>query len=178
MIALEICRMCRENLIRIVRLLILLSCSWVVMTFTHETGHLMGGWCCGATLQAVELWPWRLPYSIFEPDPLPLVTLWSGPLLGVLVPVGLAIYIRRDWMWFVAHFCTLANGLYLATAYFSDDRFLDTQRLLAQGASPFSIGLYATVTIGMGYVGFRREVVRVVGFRDRANDSRATTKRS
>lgn len=50
---------------RMARLLILLLISWVVMTFTHELGHLIGGWSCGATLQAVDMWPWRLPYIIF-----------------------------------------------------------------------------------------------------------------
>jgi hypothetical protein len=143
---------------RISRLLLLLLVSWVVMTFTHEAGHLIGGWCSGATLQAVDMWPWRLPFSIFEPDPRPLITLWSGPLLGVLVPVGFAIYIRQGWMWFVAHFCSLANGLYLAIAWYTGDRFLDTQRLLAHGASPITIGLYCVVTIGLGYLGFRRSL--------------------
>lgn len=143
---------------RIARLLMLLLVSWVVMTFTHEAGHLIGGWSCGATLQAVDLWPWRMPYSMFEPDPLPLVTLWSGPLLGVLIPVGVAAYLRQDWVWFVAYFCLLANGLYLAAAGYSGERYLDTQRLLAHGASPITIGVYCVVTIGLGYLGFRRSL--------------------
>lgn len=159
---------------RMARLLILLLVSWVVMTFTHELGHLIGGWSCGATLQAVDMWPWHLPYSIFDPDPLPLVTLWSGPILGALLPVGLAAYLRLNWIWFVAHFCTLANGLYLATAWYSGDRFLDTQRLLAHGASPFSIGLYCIVTIGLGYIGFRRSITRVISFPERTTESSGT----
>ncbi len=159
---------------RMARLLMLLLVSWVVMTFTHELGHLIGGWSCGATLQAVDMWPWRLPYSLFDPDPLPLVTLWAGPILGVLLPVGLAAYLRQDWVWFVAHFCTLANGLYLATAWYSGDRFLDTQRLLAHGASPFAIGLYCIVTIGLGYIGFRRSITRVISLPKRTTESSGT----
>ncbi|MDP1561197.1 MAG: hypothetical protein Q8M16_07355 [Pirellulaceae bacterium] len=156
------------------RLLMLLLVSWVVMTFTHELGHLIGGWTCGATLQAVDMWPWRLPYSLFDPDPLPLVTLWSGPILGVLLPVGLAAYLRHNWMWFVAHFCTLANGLYLATAWYSGDRFLDTQRLFAHGASPLAIGLYCILTIGFGYIGFRRSIARVYLYTGRTTESSET----
>ena len=110
------------------------------MTFVHESGHIIGGWCCGGTLKDADLWPWHLPYSLFDPDPRPLVTLWAGPILGVVLPTLLALVIRRDWAWFIANFCIIANGVYLAVAWWSGDRFLDTQMLLANGASPFAIG--------------------------------------
>ncbi|RMF40779.1 MAG: hypothetical protein D6753_10925 [Planctomycetota bacterium] len=58
----------------------------MVMAFTHEIGHIVGGWCCGGTLKTADLIPWHLPYSIFDPDPKPLVTLWCGPILGIVVP--------------------------------------------------------------------------------------------
>lgn len=126
------------------------------MTLTHELGHIIAGWCSGGSLQAADLIPWHLPYSIFQPDPRPLITLSGGPLLGVLVPLSVAVIVRRNWSWFVSHFCTLANGAYVATAWFSDDRHLDTPRLLAHGASHLSIGLYCLLTIGFGYMGLRR----------------------
>lgn len=144
------------------RFAILLVVSWIVMTFTHEMGHIIGGMCCGGKLRDVDLWPWHLPYSIFDPDPLPLVTLWCGLLSGVLVPAIVAVLIRQEWMWFIAHFCVLANGVYIATAWLSGDRFLDTPRLLQQGASPVAIGLYCFVTIGFGYAGFRRSCKSVL----------------
>lgn len=144
---------------RIVRFAILLIVSWVVMTFTHEMGHIVGGTCCGGTLKTADLLPWHLPYSIFEPDPRPVVTLWSGLILGVLVPVGLAMVIRQEWMWFVANFCVLANGAYIATAWQSGERYLDTPKLLEHGVSPIAIGLYCILTIGFGYVGFRRSCI-------------------
>ena len=111
---------------RLVRLVILLMASWCVMTFTHEVGHIVGGRCCGGTLIDVDLLPWHLPYSLFDPDPRPLVTLWSGPILGAVVPLGLALLIRRLWMWFIANFCLVANGSYIATGWISGDRYLDT----------------------------------------------------
>jgi hypothetical protein len=70
--------------------------------------------------------------------------------------------IKRDWMWFIAHFCVLANGAYLATAWFSSDRYLDTPKLLEHGANPVTIGIYCLLTIGFGYVGFRRHCIRVL----------------
>lgn len=138
---------------------VLLVVSWIVMTFTHETGHVIGGWISGATLTDLDLAPWRMPYSLHSPDPHPLVTLWSGPVLGVLVPLALAAVIRRPWVWFIADFCLLANGIYLALAWASGDRFLDTPRLLDAGAVPLSIVLYCTLTIGSGYVRFRKDCI-------------------
>lgn len=129
------------------------------MTFTHELGHIIAGYCCGGTLKSADLLPWHLPYSIFEPDPYPLVTLWGGLILGVLFPVALAMVIQRDWMWFIANFCVLANGAYIATAWFSGDQHLDTPKLLAHGASPIGIALYCILTTGFGYVGFRRSCI-------------------
>lgn len=141
---------------------LLLLLSWCVMTVTHEAGHVVGGWLCGGTLREAHLWPWQLPYSVFDPDPRPLVTLWCGPLLGVLVPLAVAGLVRRGWAWFVAYFCVLANGSYLATAWVTGDRFLDTPKLLDHGTHPATVAAYCVVTIGGGYVGFRRQCVRVL----------------
>ena len=85
-----------------------------------------------------------------------LVTLWGGPILGVMIPAAIAFVIRTRWIWFVAYFCMLANGLYIATAWVSGDRFLDTPKMLEHGAHPISIAVYCLLTIGFGYVGFRR----------------------
>ena len=134
----------------------------MTLTFTHEFGHILGGWMTGATLRQAELRPWKMPYSLFEPNPHPLITLWSGPILGIVAPVLLATWVRRRWMWFVAHFCLLANGSYLAVAWFTGDRFLDTSKLLDLGAHPASIAAYCIGTIGFGYMGFRTECVRIL----------------
>ena len=129
------------------------------MTTTHEIGHLLGGWLSGATLTDVELAPWRLPYSLHQPDPHPLTTLWFGPLFGVAAPCVVGLLVRRSAIRFVADFCLLGNGLYLALAWISTDRFLDTQRLLEAGASRTTIVLFCLMTIGLGYVRFRQDCV-------------------
>ncbi len=147
---------------RIVEFLVLLAVSWVVMTFTHETGHLVGGWLGGATLVECDLAPWRMPYCLHDPDPNPLLTLWSGPVLGMVVPVAVAAVVRARRVWFVADFCLLANGLYLAASWYSGDAYLDTPRLFAEGASPVAVGAYCLVTIGVGYVRFRRDCIEVL----------------
>lgn len=132
------------------------------MTFVHESGHIICGSACGGTLRSVDLLPWHLPYSLFEPDPCPLITLWGGPILGVLIPLIIAFAIRKAWLLFIADFCLLANGVYLATAWLSGDRYLDTPQLLAHGAHPISIVTYCVLTIGFGYVRFRRQCMRIL----------------
>jgi hypothetical protein len=140
----------------------LLLASWCVMTFAHEFGHIIGGWSSGGTLQKADLLPWHLPYSIFNPDPHPLVTMWCGPILGVLIPLVVAFIARRDWCWFISHFCVLANGVYIATSWASGDQYLDTPQLLRHGAHPLTIAVYCLLTIGFGYFGFRRHCIRTL----------------
>lgn len=160
-----------DLVVRTLRFMLLLVVSWTVMTMTHELGHLVGGWCSGGKLQSADLLPWHLPYSVFDPDPRPLVTLWSGPILGVVIPLAVALLVRRDWMGFIESFCMLANGMYIATAWYSGDRLLDTPRMLEYGASRFAIAVYCVVTIGVGYVWFRRSCARAFVRKDRAEDA-------
>jgi hypothetical protein len=147
---------------RILKLVGLLIVSWCVMTMVHELGHVVCGCACGGVLESADLRPWHLPYSFFDPDPYPLITLWGGPVLGVLIPGLVACTIRTGWMWFIAHFCTLANGCYIACAWITGDRFLDTPKMLEHGAHPVSISAYCALTIGIGYVGFRSQCVRLL----------------
>lgn len=135
------------------------------MAFTHEVGHLIGGRAGGAALRHAELRPWRLPHSLFQPDPKPLLTLWMGPILGVVIPVAIALIVRHPWMWFIAHFCVLANGCYLAAAWIAGDPFLDTPRLLDAGARPVSILIYCLITMTFGYLRFRDSCVDVLAAR-------------
>lgn len=146
---------------RIFRFIALLVAAWCVMTLTHELGHIVGGWWVGGVLVDADVAPWRLPYSIFVPDPMPLVTLWCGPIVGVAAPLGAALALRREWSWFIANFCILANGTYLSLAWVSGDRHLDTPRLLENGASPIALAVYCALTVVVGYVRFRRSTILI-----------------
>lgn len=111
----------------------LLAASWITMTTTHELGHLVGGWIGGAELQDFNIVPWRLPYSLHAPDPRPQLTLWSGPLVGALVPFAIGMAIGHPFARFIGDFCLLANGVYLLLGWFSGAGHLDTPRMLAAG---------------------------------------------
>ncbi len=132
------------------------------MVLSHEIGHLLGGWLGGGTLRQADLRPWALPHSHFDPDPHPLLTLWAGPLFGIAFPLAIAAASRRDWVSFIAHFCLLANGCYLAAAWLDGGAHLDTTRLLAYGASPLEIIAYCVVTISWGYVRFRADCIAML----------------
>ncbi|MEM1446270.1 MAG: hypothetical protein AAGF84_09460 [Planctomycetota bacterium] len=147
------------------RMCLLLVLGWFVMTLTHELGHVLFGWLGGATLVELELL--GLPYSFYDPNPWPTLMLWGGPVVGVVVPVLGAEVVRLVFgtgsvasrtAWFVADFCVLANGAYLALAWWSGNATLDTARLLEAGVHPAWIVAYCALTIGVGYVCFRRDV--------------------
>lgn len=148
-----------SHALRIVGLLVL---SWCVMTTAHELGHLIGGWFGGGKLQFVELRPWKLPQSHFDPDPHTLLTLWCGPCIGIAAPLGIWLLCRKPMFEFVAAFCMLANGTYLAMGWFFGERYLDTHQLLEKGASPLFVTLFSLVTLSWGYVWFRRLFIEVI----------------
>ncbi|MBL8814362.1 MAG: hypothetical protein JNM43_29610 [Planctomycetaceae bacterium] len=131
--------------------LLIVGLAWSIMVMTHEAGHLVGGWCGGAVVKDYDLRPWRLPYSMFEPDPHPLLTLWAGPLLGVTVPIVLALMIQKRIVAMVASFCLVANGLYLAVGLLTDDRWIDSQRLLEHGSSTWLILIFSQACLVPGY---------------------------
>lgn len=147
---------------KLLAIVALLVASWVVMTTTHEVGHLIGGWISGGELQAFDLAPWRLPYSLHRPDPRPLITLWCGPIIGILLPAGIAAILRERWGWFVADFCLIANGCYLATGWYSGERYLDTSQMLQSGTPPAALAVFCGITILLGYTRFRRDCIMLM----------------
>lgn len=129
------------------------------MVLTHELGHILGGWLGGANLLQYDLRPWSLPYSLHAPDPHPWFTLWAGPLFGTLAPCVLAIALKTRWVWLIADFCVVANGSYLAFGWFDGSPQLDTTRMLAANVPPWTLALFCTVTIVVGYVRFRGDCI-------------------
>lgn len=148
-------------------LIALIVVSWFTMTTLHECGHIVGGWIGGATLTSFDLAPWRLPYSLHYPDPIPRLTLWAGPGLGVLIPLSIAFVARHRWTWFVADFCLIANGIYISVGWVSGNRYLDTPRMLAAGVHPLELLIFCGLTIGYGYRWFRSDCIAILSPSDR-----------
>ncbi len=66
---------------------------------------------------------------------------------------------RRDWAWFIANFCVLANGLYIGVAWLDGDRYLDTAQLFKHGAHPVTVAVYCIIALTYGYLGFRKSCI-------------------
>ncbi len=104
---------------RIVLIGSLLGVSWLGMQIIHELGHVLGAWATGGTVVHVELKPWTISRTDVSPNPRPLVEIWAGPIVGVLLPVALwlgARVARLSWTYllrFFAGFCLVANGCYI-----------------------------------------------------------------
>jgi hypothetical protein len=156
---------------RVSTLLLWIAWAWVVMTVTHELGHVIGGLIGGAKLAALELRPWHLPYSVLAPDPHPLLSLWSGPVLGCAIPIAVACTCHRPAVWFAAWFCLVANSSYLLLGFLSADAQLDTARLLKAGTPPAVIFVAGGVLLAIGYAGFRRSCADLLSGESTAQNS-------
>ncbi|TWU06052.1 M50 family metallopeptidase [Stieleria varia] len=142
---------------QLVMLAILLAWGWSVMTVTHELGHVAGALAQGAQVASLQLAPWQLPNSLFNGQHNELITLWSGPLIGCLVPILVAAIARHTWVSLVAAFCVVANGSYLLLGYFSGDAFLDSTQLLRAGTPDWHVLMVSVMMTVIGYLWFRRQ---------------------
>lgn len=139
-----------------------LGWAWLVMTLSHELGHVAAGLIGGGRLQHLELRPWRLPHSMFVGDRHPLITLWAGPLLGSAVPMLVASRMRRPATTFIAWFCVTANAAYLLLGCLSGDAELDSGRMIALGLAPAAVFGPAALALPIGYWGFRRSCLKLL----------------
>ena len=130
--------------------------SWLVMQATHELGHIVAAWLTCGTVERVILEPLAISRTDVSPNPSPLVVAWAGPIVGVALPLFLALAIRGRvagqrsaasahqttprFRWdvvpayadFFAGFCLIANGAYIGIGSF--DRIGDAGDLLRHGS--------------------------------------------
>src|SRR5882724_6474926 len=93
--------------------------SWLGMQAVHESGHVVGAWLTGGRVARVVLHPLAISRTDLADNPHPLVVVWAGPAIGVILPLLLwgttagfrlsAAFVLR----FFAGFCCVANGLYI-----------------------------------------------------------------
>src|SRR3954447_21268779 len=94
------------------------------MQVVHELGHVLGARAGGERVERVVLQPLTISRTDASHDRHPLLVVWGGPLVGVILPLGaLAVtrLFRSDWTYllrFFAGFCLVANGVYLGVGSF------------------------------------------------------------
>jgi hypothetical protein len=152
--------------LRYATLVLWLLWAWVVMTVTHELGHVLAGVVGGARLTELEVRPWHLPHSILVNDDYPLMTLWAGPVLGCAIPLLVASLTGRPACRFVAWFCVVANATYLLLGYFSGDGELDSTKMIRAGARPLELLGATLVALPIGYLKFRKACVELITGQD------------
>lgn len=128
--------------------------AWLLMQAIHELGHVAAAWATSGTVERIVLHPLAISRTDVRPNPQPLVVVWSGPLIGVLLPLAAwgaaaALKLRGAWMLrFFAGFCLLANGLYIGVGSFGG--IGDAGELLRHGAPRWSLWLFGIFTAPAG----------------------------
>src|SRR3954467_14641767 len=109
---------------QIVLIASVLGLSWLGMQAVHESGHVLMAWAAGETVHRVVLHPLTISRTDASHDRHPLLVIWGGPILGVLLPIvslGAMGLIRSRYCYllrFFAGFCLIANGAYLGVGSF------------------------------------------------------------
>jgi hypothetical protein len=128
--------------------------SWLGMQAVHESGHVLGVWLTGGRIARVVLHPLTISRTDLIHNPNPLVVVWAGPLVGVLLPLlfwCLAAGLRMPGAFilrFFAGFCLIANGAYIAGGSFA--RIGDCEPMLRHGSPLWLLWLFGALTIPAG----------------------------
>lgn len=128
--------------------------AWLLMMVLHEAGHVFGAWLTGGKVQRVVLDPLAFSRTDVDPNPMPGVVVWAGPIIGVALPIclwlaaaalrsGVAPVLR-----FIAGFCLLANGAYLAVGSF--DRIGDAGDMLRTGTPIYMLWIIGGLAAVLG----------------------------
>lgn len=128
--------------------------SWLGMQAVHESGHVTGARLTGGRVARVVLHPLTISRTDLADNPHPLFVVWSGPILGCIVPLviwGAVAAARLSWAFvlrFFAGFCLIANGLYIGLGSFS--RVGDCGEMLSHGSQAWQLWLFGLLTIPAG----------------------------
>jgi hypothetical protein len=132
-----------------------LVASWLGMQAVHELGHIIGAWATGGEFANVVLHPMAISRTDLSSNPSPAITVWMGPVLGVLFPLvvwRLSAALRMPGAFvlrFFAGFSLIANGVYIAIGSFS--RVGDCDVMLRNGSAPWQLWLFGLVTVPLGF---------------------------
>lgn len=128
--------------------------SWLGMQAVHELGHVLGAWATGGKVAQVVLHPLTISRTDYVENPMPLTSVWAGPLVGVLLPLvvwGLAAAARLRGAYvlrFFAGFCLIANGAYIAGG--ATSAIGDCGEMLRHGTPLWVLWLFGAVAVPAG----------------------------
>jgi len=143
-----------QRLQRFVLIAATILASWLGMQAVHELGHVIGAWVTGGEVARVVLHPLTISRTDLAHNPHPLIVVWAGPILGVLLPLalwGLATAMKTPGAFvlrFFAGFCLVANGLYIGVGSLA--RIGDCGEMLRHGSPPWQLWLFGLATAPVG----------------------------
>lgn len=133
---------------------------WLAMMAVHELGHVVAGWSTGGTVAKVVVHPLAISRTDVSPNPRPLIVVWAGPLVGVLLPllIWLIFYFTRIpggyLLRFFAGFCLLANGAYIGVG--SLGGIGDAGDMMRHGSPPWLLWLFGLIAAPLGLLFWHR----------------------
>lgn len=128
--------------------------AWLLMQAVHEFGHILGAWTTGGRVTKVVLHPLAISRTDVEPNPSPMIEVWSGPIGGVLIPLACWLIARfarnalTPWLRFFAGFCLIANGCYLG--YGVIEAIGDAEELVRLGMPSWTLGTFGVICVAGG----------------------------
>ncbi len=131
-----------------------LGYCWLGMQIVHEMGHVLAAYASGETVHALVLNPMVISRTDVSHDRHPLAVIWSGPILGALIPLASLAFARllRCRLFylfqFFAGFCLIVNGAYVGVG--SLGRVGDAGDLLGHGAPRWTLILFGLVCAPLG----------------------------
>jgi hypothetical protein len=132
----------------------ILGLSWLGMQIVHELGHVLAAWAGGEAVHRVVLHPLVISRTDTSHERHPLLVVWGGPVLGVLLPLaalGLTRLFLPRWSYlvrFFAGFCLVANGVYLGVGSF--EGVGDAGDLLRYGAPRWTLISFGLICVPSG----------------------------
>ena len=131
-----------------------LPLCWLAMMAVHELRHVVGAVATGGRVEKVVLHPLTISQTDVSPNPCPLLVVWAGPVVGIVLPLGLLLAARVSrfkWAYlvqFFAGFCLIANGAYIGIGSFG--KVGDAGDMLRHGCPIWSLWLFGVVTLPLG----------------------------
>src|SRR5262245_54515760 len=98
--------------------------SWFGLQIIHESGHFGAAKLIGARIDPIALHPLAISHTDVGPNNHPLFVVWSGPIVGVSLPlvvwlsVATARVANAFLFRFFAGFCLVGNGVYIGVGSF------------------------------------------------------------
>ncbi|HUE74155.1 MAG TPA: hypothetical protein VMP01_24955 [Pirellulaceae bacterium] len=130
--------------------------AWLGMQQVHELGHVLGAAATGGRVERVVLHPLTISRTDVAENRQPLVVVWAGPLIGILLPLVLwmataLLRLRIAFLLrFFAGFCLIANGAYIGGGSFGG--IGDCGEMLRHGSPIWLLWLFGLLTVPAGLV--------------------------